>query len=184
MKILLEVMLVCFVLLGSSYIALSQSGQPLPCSERNYKREPKLTTWYVPQRDETEVTLNLPRPPCKDDYETRISFWHAGRELKAPKEVTLIFLQVLCDSNDFKACNRLTIVLDDSEHLPLGELIGTGMHVIDNASDRYVIVPVNTFKQIARAKKVHIIIGTKKFELSDKYIEAMRQLAGRIEAAG
>ena len=181
MKLLLEITLMQVVLLGSSSIALSQNAQPIPCPERNYKREPNLTTWFEPQRDETRVILKLPRPPCTDDYEMQIGFWHAGRELKAPKTVSFLFMQVLC--TDSKAC-YLTAVLDNGERLPLGELIGTGMHVTSSGADMYVNAPAKTFLRIARAKKVQVIIGMKKFELSEKYIEAMRQLADRIEDAG
>jgi len=181
MKLLLRITLMHVVLLGSSSIAWSQSAQPIPCPERNYKREPNLTTWFDSQRDGTRVILKLPRPPCTDDYETQISFWHDGRELRAPKTVSFLFVQVLC--TDSKACN-LTAVLDKGERLPLGELTGTGMHVIWPSADMYVNAPVKTFLRIARAKKVQIIIGRKKFELSKRYIEAMRQLGDRIEGAG
>ena len=184
MKLVLEIMLIFTVLLASCGIALSQKAQPMPCPEANYKRDPNLTTWYEPQRDGTTVILDLPHPPCTYDYDTRISFWHAGRELKAPKTVSLLFMQILCASDDFKTCYDLTVVLDNGERLLLGKLIGTGMHVTSSGADMYVIVPVRTFIRIARATRVQVIIGMKEFALPEKHIEAMRQLADRIEGAG
>ena len=76
------------------------------------------------------------------------------------------------------------LIIDDGERLPLGELNGTGMHVTFSGVDMYLTLPLKTFLSIARAKKVQIIIGRKKFELSENYIEAMRKLADRIEGAG
>jgi hypothetical protein len=58
------------------------------------------------------------------------------------------------------------------------------MHATFSGVDMYLTLPLKTFLSIARAKKVQIIIGRKKFELSENYIEAMRKLADRIEGAG
>jgi hypothetical protein len=181
MKILLEIMLVFVILPGNNSIALSQKAQPMPCPEGNYhQREPNLGTWYEPQQNRTTVVLNLPRPLCRDDYDMRISFGHSGRELKAPNTVSLLFMQIPPFADDRF---NLTVVLDNSERLPLGKLTGTGMHVTLSGVDMYVALPLKTFLGIARAKKVQIIVGRKKFELSEKYIEAIRQLGARIEGA-
>jgi len=169
-------------LVGNNSVAFPQKGQPVPCPERNYhQREPNLITSYEPQQNRTTVVLNLPRPICTDDYDTQIRFWHTGRALKAPNAVSLLFLQIPPFSEDRF---NLTVVLDDGERLLLGELTGTGMHVTFSGVDMYLTLPLKTFLSIARAKKVQIIIGRKKFELSENYIEAMRKLADRVESAG
>ena len=185
MRFLVDVMLKVVVIIGCSVIALSQEAQPRPCPQLNQQREPNLTTWYEPQLDRTTVNLRLARPfGTNDDYEMHIRFWHNGHALKAPTTVSLLFMQIPPCSGDRRTCFDLTVVLDSDERLPLGGLIGTGLHVTLSGVDMYVTVPLKTFLRIARAKKIQTIIGGKKFELSEKYIEAIRQLGDRIEGEG
>lgn len=164
---------------------LGQETQPTPCRER--VPEPRLDSFYESQRNQTTVMLDLPRSTCGEAYGMRITFHHAGREMRKPSEITLSFVHVFCPPNDVKAaCFDFTMVLDEIR-LPLGKLIGTGMGVIYDTegswSHRYVTVRMETFLQIVKARKVNIVIGQKSFYLSKRYKEAMRRLADSLEAA-
>lgn len=190
MRFKLRIILSLLTMCGSTSLALSQAASVAqPCSTSSLEHKPALHSDFNPRLNATEVRLLLPRSAC-NDYDVWVRFNHPGRALKPPKEVIFSFTSVYCPPNvNGYSCHDLKVVLDGKVSLSPGKLWGTGMHVIydDDGGgyyDGYVILPTKTFLQISRAKKIHIIIGTKEFDLSEENREAMHKLADSIEAAG
>lgn len=151
--------------------ALAQNQPPVSSISVDYDRFKNVTT--------ESVTV---RPMLADDDElprlfVDASFTYRGRKLRAAP-MTFFFSLKWIGPARFEAKNSF-IALVDGERVRLADMRRYERRL--NYEALGVDIPYRTFVRIAGAKKVEMQVGTVAFELTDRGMKEMQELATRAK---
>lgn len=172
----------------------------LTCAAHGWAQGGKIETSYDAVKDTTTARLNPMQVYGEalasssyvgdDGASFYASFTYAGRTLSAPPKRVLITL--ISTSEDWKYTDpRKLIAVVDGKRLKIGPLEFAPSFAVkaladsisaDSVSQQIAIsLPYKTFLRIANGKKVRIRMGPREFKLEESHLEALRDLAGRME---
>jgi hypothetical protein len=178
---------------------VSQDANQRSAFQRQSISKTRIKTAYDASKDETQVfipltTVNRVEIPSVSQSRTlqmTIFFSFAGQTPVKPKLVTIGFFSSSRGGAEF-ADKRDLIVTADDVRTNLGKLeplrenfsvLGPPSGMISPTAGIQVLalsVPAVDFLRIAEAKEVKVQAGDTKFELSNKYMEAIRELANLV----
>jgi hypothetical protein len=127
----------------------------------------------------------------REELKLSVSFSYPRQTIVTPKTVKLLIYSLYSGGAGFEDDRRL-IVTTDGKRTDLGNmnlLAVNGFtlpfaHLPWIAQDLALSIDYADFVRISRADKVNMVVGRKKFSLSDKQIRSLRDLAELMERQG
>ena len=186
------------VVLTCAALGLAQGAAPAP--PRLPAHDGKIETSYDEVKDATTVRLKPMQVYGEalassnyagdDGAGFYASFTYPGRTPSAPPKRVLITLISTSEDWKYKDSLKLTAAVD-GERLEIGPLEHAPSFAVkapadsisaDSVSQEIAIsLPYKTFLRIANGRKVRIRMGPREFRLEGDHLEALRDLAGRMD---
>lgn len=174
-----QVILSCALLLGCATQGLSQRACPVP-PPSPYRHNGQIVTRF--ERGGVRTTLDpmLIRGSQQDGLFLHATFSHLPRAQAARQTVELAFLSV-SQTARFHHAPGLTLMVDGQ---PVA-LPGAVQYRSDSR-DRLtletarIVLPVESFRNLLRARRVTARLGPTEFQLRENHLEALREVASLV----
>jgi hypothetical protein len=108
-------------------------------------------------------------------------FSYNGKQLSSSPEMT--YFEVGSKSDDWRFDSyRDLIILADGERIEVGKMMFADRDIRGGIYHEYLSIPISTddFLKMVNAHKVEIKVGAEEFGLKDSHLEALRDLASRM----
>ena len=200
MSFLIASMVFCALLLANTSAVPAQSDKQATAKERKSEHKTKVELRYDKKRDETTAWLEplvvwsaTGEGRSPDSIELSAAFTYPKHTIAIPKTVTIRIYAQSRRGRQFTHDRKLVVTADDVR-LNLGE-----MELKHSVGDRTVPqiggeawayemlelpIPYETWLQIAKAKKVNVQIGHRKFDVSDKHLQSLSNFAELMQQEG
>ncbi|NNE66850.1 MAG: hypothetical protein HKN33_09810 [Pyrinomonadaceae bacterium] len=150
-----------------------------------------ISTTFNEETDLTVVMLNgIEIPKNKDKFSVGALFFYAGKEYSDPACCIQLFFTSLSQKNfKYKEKRDLTVWVD-AQAIEFGEMNwqesphATAFIIAEIfwAEEMFVSIDKEELLKIARAGEIRVRIGDFKFNVTDKQISGLRELADKLEA--
>ena len=171
-----------FLLLTCAVVGIAQDVSPTPEAKKKDKDAPRVYRRYEKSRDETITeTRSIPVfGSILGGLDMNVYYTYQGKSLSTPESVSITFI-----SSDPEHQHRRELVIKaDDQVYNLGTMeyrkIADSFSQAGITGKLSLSIPVESFKQIAGARKVHIELGIQRFDLEERHLKKLRGLAAAM----
>jgi hypothetical protein len=170
----------------------SQPGTFSPASQRSPtvpKRKTKVDVRYDKKKALTTVRLEelilWKNPIHFEQIGMIVEFDYPQRIIVTPKTVSIVFHSATRDGRPFPTDSLVALL--DGIRLDLGEMeggdgnLGPGRSFLER---RRISISYQDFSRITQAKKVVMLVGDRKYDLSDEQVQSLRDFLEFMQQEG
>jgi len=171
---------------GSQPLVNKEEARPTATESvhRTFNHHQKLITKYDKFKDYTLVLLDYDSSRIKlNSLFLQCFFGYEGKTISKPIEKVGLRIMSASDEEKFGNQPPELIVLADGERLRLGNMYRENIEFSQSGGIyEYLVntIDANDFVRIAKSARVEVQIGSDELQLSGDYLEALRDLASRM----
>ncbi len=200
MKLTLRITACLSLLLLSIYTMQAQDGTTA-ANKASLKKNSNISSKYDKSKNQTTVRLKaMPLTGLAEEkqqqetipvhqMDVEIFFVHPGQQVEKPVENVTLRFHVTSRNYIFSRAQPVTVILDEKVEGAQGRLVRLGD--TDYKSDlkfnsvyeefMTITIPASALEKIAAAKTVSIYVGASPYQLKEKQMADLRDMASRIK---